>query len=147
MIEFFNRHDQKDKRQALRREAPPAQEVLWMRLRRRAVGGARFRHQYSVGPFVADFSCPAHKLALEIDGPTYNVADGRDYDAGRQQLIETAGISFLRFTTARIYNDLDAVVAEIAGVVPEPPPSLPFTKGLPARECLGDEPQRAGRGD
>ncbi len=124
MTKFFNRRDQKTKRQELRREAPPAEEVLWARLRRRAVGGARFRHQYSVGPFVVDFYCPSLTLALEIDGPSHDGAEAHEYDAERQRLIETANIRFLSFTNARIYNEIDAVVGEIAQAVAEPLPSV-----------------------
>jgi very-short-patch-repair endonuclease len=59
---------------------PPAEVILWQRLRNRQVEGYKFRRQYSIGRFVVDFYCPEKRLAIEVDGESHFVeeADLRD---------------------------------------------------------------------
>ncbi len=108
-----NRHDQLEKRRLLRREVPPAERLLWRYLRDRGLGGHKFRRQYSVGPFVLDFCCPAAALAIELDGPTHEPDLAREYDAERQAHIERLGFRFLRFTNAEVRENLEGVLATI----------------------------------
>jgi very-short-patch-repair endonuclease len=51
--------------------------LLWrlLRVSRRQL---RFRKQHPIGPFVADFYCPAAKLVIEIDGATHNERQNAD---------------------------------------------------------------------
>ncbi|MBV9868952.1 MAG: endonuclease domain-containing protein [Abitibacteriaceae bacterium] len=119
MTKVFNRHQQKDKRQTLRNSRPPAEVLLWLRLRDGQVAGCRFRRQYSVGPYVLDFYCPRLKLAIEIDGPSHDGEEVEVYDANRQALIESYGIHFLRFTNEQVYNQLNAVLETIAAKAEE----------------------------
>ena len=125
MTRVFNRTEQKEKRQALRRESPLAEKLLWQRLRAGQVCGWRFRHQYSVGPYVLDFYCPRLKLAIEIDGASHEGDEAAIYDANRQAFIESYDIHFLRFTNQQIYRQLDSVVEAIAVTAerlnPQPP--------------------------
>ena len=114
MTEIFNKNEHKEKRRVLRGNLPPAEVMLWMRLRGRQVAGLKFRRQYGVGVYVLDFYCPARHLALEIDGPGHAEANTAAYDRQRQAYIESLGIHFLRFTNEEIYGDLDAVVERIA---------------------------------
>ena len=93
---------------------PPAEVILWPRLRGEQVSGWKFRRQYSVGPYVLDFYCPRLKLAIEIDGPTHDGDEACVYDANRQAFIECHGITFLRFRNERVYWQLDAVIETIA---------------------------------
>ncbi len=37
---------------------------LWSVLRRKNLAGFRFRRQHPIGPYIADFFCPAAKLIL-----------------------------------------------------------------------------------
>lgn len=117
MTRIYNRQEAKEKRQALRRERPPAEVILWQRLRGEQIGGWKFRRQYSIGPYIVDFYCPRCKLALEIDGPSHDGDEVAIYDANRQAYIESHGIRFLRFTNEQIYHELDAVVETIANAL------------------------------
>jgi very-short-patch-repair endonuclease len=47
------------KARALRRELTDAERKLWRLLRDRRFGGVKFRRQAPIGPFIADFACPA----------------------------------------------------------------------------------------
>ncbi len=114
MTEVFNRSLHKRKRQALRNGMPPAEKLLWARLRRRQIEGVKFRRQYGVGRYVVDFYSAELKLAIEVDGESHLGAEAQAYDAQRQAFIESFGIRFLRFTNQEVYDDLDAVVEAIA---------------------------------
>ncbi|MEA5508563.1 endonuclease domain-containing protein [Crocosphaera sp. UHCC 0190] len=117
MTELYNKSCEKDKRRSLRNNMPPAEKLLWARLRGRQVEGAKFRRQYSIGGFVVDFYVPELRLAIEVDGPSHLGAEAQAYDAQRQAFIESFGTRFLRFTNQQVYQELDAVVEAIALVI------------------------------
>ncbi|HEY0076950.1 MAG TPA: endonuclease domain-containing protein [Abditibacteriaceae bacterium] len=114
MTKIYNRIEQKEKRQALRRKRTKAEVILWQRLRAGQVGGWKFRQQYSIGPYIVDFYCPQLKLAIEIDGASHEGSEAEIYDANRQAFIESYDIRFLRFTNQQIYEQINAVVENIA---------------------------------
>ncbi len=117
MTKIFNRVEEKPKRRALRNEMTKAERIIWSRLSRRQIEGARFLRQYSVEHFVLDFYCPELKLAIEIDGATHFTPEAQDYDAMRQTHIEQYGIRFLRFTNDDVYYRLNGVVEKIRATV------------------------------
>jgi len=96
----------------LRKNMPSAEIILWSRLRCKQILGHKFRRQFSVGPYVIDFYCPALKLAIEVDGESHT-RSRQEYDTNRQQDIESYGVRFLRFTNADVYEDLDGVLAKV----------------------------------
>jgi len=48
----------------LRRGMSLPEVVLWKALRKKQVGGARFRRQHPLGPYILDFYCSAVRLAI-----------------------------------------------------------------------------------
>ena len=119
MTQFFNKTSEKEKRRSLRNNMPPIEALVWSRLRYNQVLGYKFRRQYSVGPYVIDFYCPALKLAVEIDGDSHFVTDAIENDERRQAFIESFGIHFLRFTNRDVNRQLEAVLEKIYRVVQE----------------------------
>ncbi len=117
MTQFFNKTSEKEKRRSLRNNMPPAEALVWSRLRNNLVLGYKFRRQYSVGRYVIDFYCPALKLAVEIDGDSHFVTEAIDNDQRRQAFIESFGIQFLRFTNHEVNWEMDAVLEKIYQVV------------------------------
>ena len=113
MTQFFNKTSEKEKRRILRNNMPSAEGLVWSRLRNSQVLGYKFRRQYSVGPYVIDFFCPALKLAVEIDGDSHFVTDAIENDERRQAFIELFGIHFLRFTNNEVNRELEAVIEKI----------------------------------
>ncbi|MGH8015827.1 MAG: endonuclease domain-containing protein, partial [Candidatus Zixiibacteriota bacterium] len=103
----------------LRNQMPSAEVILWSRLQKRQVLGFKFRRQYSVGPYVLDFYCPAAKLAIELDGSSHFQNDEPEYDRNRQVSIEQLGIRFLRFTNLEIYKHLNETMEAIAEALKE----------------------------
>jgi very-short-patch-repair endonuclease len=60
--------------QTLRAASTEAEKKLWLRLRDRRLGGAKFVRQAPIGPYYADFVCRACKLVVELDRTPYRAA-------------------------------------------------------------------------
>ena len=101
----------KSRSRQLRREATPAEQRLWSRLRDRRFSQFKFRRQHPHGPYILDFYCPSIRLAIELDGETHAGKELRD--ESRQQRIERDGIHVLRFLNPQVYDDLDTVLEVI----------------------------------
>ena len=120
---IHNLPDKKTLRQKLRHTATPAEKVLWRSLKRSALG-VKFRRQHGVGPYVLDFYCPEHKLAIEIQGGVHDdVLRGGD-NAERQAYWESHGVQVLYFENRAQLELPDHVVEWIRTAVLEPPPRL-----------------------
>jgi adenine-specific DNA-methyltransferase len=96
----------------LRKRQTEAETLLWCVLRGRRLCGLKFRRQYPIEPFIADFACVEERLIVEIDGGyhDYVVAD----DLTRQQRLEAFGWKVLRFENEDVLDDVEAVAIAIA---------------------------------
>ncbi|MGB3615302.1 MAG: endonuclease domain-containing protein, partial [Elainellaceae cyanobacterium] len=110
---------EKTKRQTLRSNMPPAEKILWDRIRARQIENCKFRRQYSIGPFVTDFYAPELKLAIELDGESHFVEDAQTYDQERDAFLISKGSTIIRVANEQIYQDLDSVLVAIAQRVKE----------------------------
>jgi very-short-patch-repair endonuclease len=117
MTKLYNKTSEKEKRQSLRNKMPPAEQLVWARLKGKQVENCKFRRQYSVGAFVIDFYSVEIKLAIEIDGESHFQDGAEIYDRERQSLIESAGVRFVRFTNQQVYEELDAVIESISQMI------------------------------
>ena len=129
MTQYYNRDEQKALRRHLRNDMPPAEVLLWSKLRGKQLLGRKFRRQFSVGPYRLDFYCPELKLAVELDGDSHftNAAIQRDLE--RQKWVESFGIRFVRFTNADDYENLDGVLEVLATAIEETPLNSPLARG------------------
>jgi very-short-patch-repair endonuclease len=103
----------KNRRKELRKNTTPAEQRLWRILRNRNLAGHKFRRQHSVGPYVLDFYCPAHKLAIELDGDTHFNDEAEEYDKNRTNYLNSMGIKELRFLNTDVFQNLDGVSEKI----------------------------------
>ncbi|UAB78683.1 endonuclease domain-containing protein [Erythrobacter sp. SCSIO 43205] len=94
----------------LRREATPAERILWEHLSR-SQQGAKFSRQMPVGPYYADFLCRELKLVIELDGYSHDVAPERD--VVRDQWMKAEGYIVLRFTNADVHENIEGVIKTI----------------------------------
>jgi very-short-patch-repair endonuclease len=100
---------------ALRRNQTEAEAKLWSRLRNRQLENRKFRRQFSIGTYVADFVCIEAKLVVELDGGQH--ADAATYDMRRTQELEASGFFVLGFWNGDVLRDIEAVVATIHSVI------------------------------
>ncbi len=94
----------------LRKSMPKAEAILWTHLRRRQLG-CRFRRQHPLDPYILDFACLEHRLAVECDGDQHD-RHGRDHQ--RDLAIERAGFTIMRFWNSEVLYETDDVLATIA---------------------------------
>jgi very-short-patch-repair endonuclease len=104
----------------LRRELSLPEMLLWrlLRLKRREL---RFRRQHPIGPYVADFYCPAAKTVIELDGAAHDWR--QDADGSRDAYMKSLGLNVVRIGAADVLADPEAVADGIyrlceAGVGP-----------------------------
>ncbi len=95
-----------------RRPLTDAEGLLWHYLRRRQLGGHKFRRQHPVGPFVADFACLAGRVVIELDGGQHT--DQLAYDRARDEYFRERGFHVLRFWNDDVMRRMDAVLDAIA---------------------------------
>ncbi len=104
-----------------RREATPAERLLWQYLSRSQLG-VKFSRQMPVGPYVCDFLCRWNRLAVELDGVSH---DSRS-DTTRDAFIAAQGVHVLRFANRDVLANVAGVVAAIQiplADMPTPGPS------------------------
>ncbi|MFL6652895.1 MAG: endonuclease domain-containing protein [Sulfurifustaceae bacterium] len=95
----------------VRNQATDAERYLWQRLRKRQMGGYRFRRQVPIAEYVADFACLEARLVIELDGGQHE--ERKAYDARRDARIAAHGLKVLRFWDDDVFRTLDAVLDEI----------------------------------
>ena len=110
MNEIFNRQDLKSRRQELRKSMPPAEVILWQRIRGKQLLDCKFRRQHSVGPYVLDFYCPQLRLAIELDGDSHFREGAPQKDRDRDVYIRSFGIRVLRFLNTDVYDNVDGLL-------------------------------------
>ena len=104
----------------LRADATDAEHRLWSRLRRDQLG-VRFRRQYPVAGFIADFCSPTIKLVIEVDGGQH--AERITRDQQRTRRIESCGYRVLRFWNNDVLTNIDGVMERIAEAIRSPSPA------------------------
>ena len=88
---------------------PPADLLLWERLRDDKLQKLHFTRQRILGDHVVDFYCSAAHLIVEIDAAPIESAADRT----RRDQFEARGMSVLRFMASDIYANVDKVSAHI----------------------------------
>ncbi|WP_370235049.1 MULTISPECIES: endonuclease domain-containing protein [Henriciella] len=80
----------------LRKNLTSAEHKLWARIRRRQIGGFRFRRQHPIGPFIVDFASIEAKLVIEVDGATHSTEAERTSEKQRSVWLHEQGWLVLR---------------------------------------------------
>jgi adenine-specific DNA-methyltransferase len=104
----------------LRSEMTEAEKRLWFLLRNRRLEGVKFRHQHPVGPYILDFACLSHNLAVEIDGGQH--CDSLS-DKVRTAWLQSQGWRIVRFWNNEALDHTETVLeALIKAISPHPNP-------------------------
>ncbi|MSQ61300.1 MAG: DUF559 domain-containing protein [Dehalococcoidia bacterium] len=92
--------------------ADTSEKLLWEALRGRALHGCKFRRQYPIDSFVADFCCVKARLIVDLDGGAH--LGRRSADEERDRRLGLLGYRVLRISNDDVSNDISAVLARIA---------------------------------
>lgn len=84
-----------------------ADRRLWSILETREVAGLSFRHCERIGPYTADFVCPAARLVLLLN-------DDQARDDGRAAWFRLNGYRVLEFPSSEVSSNPDGVLDVIA---------------------------------
>jgi very-short-patch-repair endonuclease len=97
----------------LRREAPPAEQILWRELKHLRTQGLTFRRQHPIGLYVVDFINIPKQLIIELDGASHDTPTAQQQDAARSAFLQTHGYTVLRFTNTDVYENTSGVIETI----------------------------------
>ena len=103
---------------ALQDSSTEAEHLLWHRLRRRRIGGFRFRRHVPVGHYICDFVCPQARLVIELDGSQH--IERNDHDERRARFLQWQGLRVLRFWNADVLKHPDEVLTAINAALDDP---------------------------
>ncbi|HKQ11446.1 MAG TPA: endonuclease domain-containing protein [Rhizomicrobium sp.] len=106
----------------LRAAASDAEQWLWYFLRNKQVSGLRFRRQFPLGPYFADFVCLPARLVIEVDGSQHGKHAQMVHDARRTAWLERNDFRVLRFSTYEVMTNIAAVMDGIDGALRLPLP-------------------------
>jgi very-short-patch-repair endonuclease len=99
---------------SLRETATKAEACLWKyALRAGQMKGYTFRRQRPVLNYIADFMCQPLMLIIELDGGIHQDDLVAANDATRQQRLEAAGFTVMRFDNDTVLHHIVAVRRQI----------------------------------
>ena len=87
-----------------------AEACLWKyALRAGTMKGYNFNRQRPALRYIADFMCKKLNLIIEVDGISHSFENVYKRDIERQNILEAAGFTIIRFTDAEVMNQIQAV--------------------------------------
>ena len=98
----------------LRQNATLSEVLLWNQLKSGKFGGLNFNRQKIIGNYIADLYCPQLDLVIEIDGCSHS---GKyEYDAMRQQYLNSLGLRVLHISDIGVKKNMDNVLELLSDV-------------------------------
>ena len=64
-----------NKARSLRKNQTDVEQLVWKHLRNRQLYNYKFRRQFPIEPYIADFACLELKLIIELDGGTARLSN------------------------------------------------------------------------
>ena len=89
--------------------------TVWQWVRNRQICGQKFRREYAIPPYTADFCCVELKLILEIDGADHLTEEGRQRDRARDDFLSGLGyrvVRILGYDVLRVPSSCRARIVE-----------------------------------
>ncbi len=108
----------------LRHNQTEAEKLLWSKLRNNQLG-YKFRRQYPIDPYVADFVCFEERLIVELDGGQHTP----EKDAKRTAYLEEKGYKILRIWNNDLFENLEGVGQTILCALNSTPSPSPLPTG------------------
>ena len=110
-----------DRAKSMRSNATEAEQRMWLALRAKRFGSAKFRRQKVIGPYIVDFAARDPMLVVESDGDTH--AERRGYDFQRTEFLEQQGYRVIRVGNSDVIQNMDGVMETLGralGTAPLP---------------------------
>ena len=110
----MNRENNKlhrDLARQLRKNMTTPEQQLWEMLRKRQLDGYRFRRQFPLGRYIADFVCLEAKLVIELDG--HHHRHQQAYDRERDHWLQQQSFKVLRFWNDDVLHHQQTVIQHI----------------------------------
>jgi very-short-patch-repair endonuclease len=92
----------------LRKAGNLAEVLFWKQVRNKSFKGLDFDRQKIIGNYIVDFYCPNCQVVVEIDGASHN--DKQEYDAKRDEYLQSIGLTVFHFTDYEVKENIDAVM-------------------------------------
>jgi very-short-patch-repair endonuclease len=125
----YNNPEYKGHRQMLRHGLTKEEVILWAYLKNKQLG-YKFRRQFGLGYYIADFYCPLKRLVLELDGGQHTESKNELYDQKRTEYLISIGVKVLRIWNNDINENIQGVIDEIKYYLANSPyPSAPQMRG------------------
>jgi very-short-patch-repair endonuclease len=109
VLERQSRALNRERAKEMRREPVATEKLFWNELRGRKLAGFKFKRQFLIGPYIADFVCLERKLIVELDGPLHDA----NYDEARDRYLHEQGFTVFRFKNEDAVNDFPNVLLAI----------------------------------
>ncbi len=106
----------------LRKKSTDHELKLWRYLRNRSLSGYKFRRQYVIEPYIADFCCPDQNLVIELDGGEHNHPIKISKDQKRDNFLKEKGYKILRIWNSEIDQNIEGVLQSIINFLSSPSP-------------------------
>jgi very-short-patch-repair endonuclease len=104
----------KSRARQMRKNATFEERLLWSRLRKKQLGGVKFRRQHILKPYIVDYYAAGPKLVVEIDGERHRFPMHAAEDTRRDQYLREAyDVDVLRVTAAQVRQNIGAVLEKI----------------------------------
>ena len=99
----------------LRKQQTDAEQILWLKLKNRRLLDVKFRRQFPIGPYIADFVCLELSLIIELDGSQHS----EQVDNERSLILNQHGFRVIRFWNNDLFNNSDGVMEQIRLTIEE----------------------------
>lgn len=106
--------DNREKARNLRNNMTEAEKKLWLFLKQQP---EVWNRQKPIEHFIVDFYCSKYNLVIEVDGVTHGTEEEKMYDAHRTEILETLGLTVVRFTNEEVYKSYEGVCERIMEVI------------------------------
>ena len=100
-----------NKARSLRNNQTDVEQLLWKHLRNMQLYNYKFRGQFPIEPYVADFVCLELKLIIELDGGQH--ACRINYDDQRSLFLGQRGFKVIRFWNNDVIENTEGVLQAI----------------------------------
>jgi len=99
--------------QYLRKNMTDAENMLWLKLRRKQLKGHQFYRQKIIGKYIVDFYCPKANIVIELDRGQHYSEAGKAKDRTRDDVLIEMGIKVLRFSDRDVFENIGGVMEGI----------------------------------